>query len=97
MIDRYDAPDGMIAVRCKESPCEGCVFENKKEDCPFDNPEEMRCDWLFRPDNEDVFFVTRADFEKMLLAEIEAFYGKGKVKRIIFTKDNIKQGITQKL
>ena len=90
MIDRYDAPDGMIAVRCKEQPCEGCFFENKKEGCPFYNPEEMMCDWLFRPDNEDVFFVTRADFEKMLLAEIEAFYGKGKVKRIIFTKDNIK-------
>jgi hypothetical protein len=90
MIDRHDAPDGMVAVRCKEPPCEGCFFENKKEDCPYDNPEEMRCDWLFRPDDEDVIFKTRADFEKMLLQEIEQFYGNGKVKRIIFTKDNIK-------
>lgn len=90
MIDRYDAPEGMVAVRCKEQPCEGCVFENKKEDCPFDNPEEMRCDYLMRPDNTDVIFKTRADFEKMLLQEIELFYGKGKVERIIFAKDNIK-------
>jgi len=87
MIDRYDAPEGMVAVRCKEPPCEGCVFENKKENCPFDNPEEMKCDWLMRQDNTDVIFITRDDFEKMLLQEIEQFYGKGKVERIVFTEE----------
>ena len=75
MIDRYDAPEGMVAVRCKEPPCEGCVFENKKEDCPFDNPEEMRCDYLMRSDNTDVIFVTLADFESLLKLEIAKFYG----------------------
>ena len=87
MIDRYDAPEWMVAVRCKEPPCEGCFFENKKEKCPFDNPEEMKCDWLMRQDNTDVIFKTRADFEKMLLQEIEQFYGKGKVKKIMFTEE----------
>ena len=50
-------------------------------------------------DNEDVIFKTRDEFEKMLLAEIEAFYGKGKVcmvrlnnqtKKNNIHKDNIK-------
>lgn len=34
----------------------------------------MRCDWLMRHDNTDVIFVTRADFEAMLLQELEKFY-----------------------
>ena len=83
MIDRYDAPEGMVAVRCKEPPCEGCFFENKTF-CRGD------CSGVCRKDGESVIFKTRDEFEKMLLAEVKAFYGKGKVKRIIFTKDNIK-------
>ena len=91
MIDRYDAPEGMVAVRCKEPPCEGCFFENKRG-CPIRGNSKaiILCDIEYRKDGESVIFKTRDEFEKMLLAEIESFYGKGKVKRIIFTKDNIK-------
>ena len=91
MIDRYDAPKGMVAVRCKEPPCEGCFFENKRG-CPTRGNSKaiILCDIEYRKDGESVIFVTRADFEKMLMQEIERFYGKGKVKRIIFTKVNVK-------
>ena len=91
MIDRYDAPEGMVAVRCKEPPCEGCFFENKRG-CPTRGNSKaiILCDIEYRKDGESVMFKTRDEFEKMLLAEVKAFYGKGKVKRIIFTKDNIK-------
>ena len=91
MIDRYDAPEGFVAVRCKEPPWEGCFFENKRG-CPIRGNSKaiILCDIEYRKDGESVIFKTRDEFEKMLLAEIESFYGKGKVKRIIFTKDNIK-------
>jgi len=89
MIDRHDAPDGMIAVRCNNEYdlCEGCHYYSDMlslEGC------DRRCGDLNRLDNTDVIFKTSADFEAMLMKEIELFYGKGKVKRIIFTKDNIK-------
>ena len=88
MIDRYDAPDGMIAVRKQDRyTCTGCKLDNGRSNCDYDSicPAEVR------EDETDVIFKTRDEFEKMLLAEIEAFYGNGKVvKRIIFTKDNIK-------
>ena len=86
MIDRHDAPDGMVAVRCfadaEYNSCADCNFYNlEKEEC------NQKCRNNERNDNEDVFFVTRADFEKMLLQEIEQFYGKGKVKKIVFTEE----------
>ena len=89
MIDRYDAPEGLIAVRCfadaEYNSCADCYFYNlEQEEC------KQKCRNNERNDDEDVIFVTRADFEKMLMQEIERFYGKGKVKRIIFTKANIK-------
>ena len=76
MIDRYEAPNGYVAF-------------NGSENVHYCS-ERHKCLSRLRADEESVIFKTRADFEKMLLAEIEAFYGKGKVKRIIFTKDNIK-------
>ena len=83
MIDRYDAPDGFIAVRGVMGACSNCSF---KKWCK----EPSNCCSDDRKDGESVIFKKRYEFEKMLLAEIEHFYGKGKVKRIIFTKDNIK-------
>ena len=84
MIDRYDAPNGYVAVRGDNVTCPRCALF--RESCQT----KSKCTPSLRKDNESVIFKTRADFEKMLLQEIEQFYGKGKVKRIIFTKDNIK-------
>ena len=82
MIDRYDAPDGMVAVREQDRyACTGCVFNTGRRDC------DIKCNSEEREDETDVIFVTRADFEKMILQEIEQFYGKGKVKRIVFTEE----------
>ena len=81
MIDRYDAPEGMIAVRDEQS-CAGCFYNNT--DCTHRN----RCIALYRKDDTRSIFVTRSAFEKMLLQEIEQFYGKGKVKRIVFTEES---------
>ncbi len=67
MIDRYDAPEGMVAVRY-QNECEGCVFDNKPL-C------EGVCDAEHRKDGENVIFVTRADFEAMLKQEVAQFYG----------------------
>ena len=83
MIYRYDAPDGMIAVR-GEKPCccDGYAF--------YDIKTRRTCadtNGCMKNDDEDIIFVTREDFEKMLLQEIEQFYGKGKVKRIVFTEE----------
>ena len=84
MIDRYDAPEGFVAVRGVIRGCSNCSYKNKCKE-----PEHCCSD--SRKDGKSVIFKTRDEFEKMLLAEIEAFYGNGKVvKRIIFTKDNIK-------
>ena len=84
MIDRYDAPDGYVAVRGETlGCCDGCAF--------FDITTRRTCadtNGCMKNDDEDVIFKSRADFEKMLMQEIERFYGKGKVKRIIFTKVN---------
>ena len=80
MIDRYDAPDGMVAVRCNNEYdlCEGCHYYSDMlslEGC------DRRCGDLNRLDNTDVIFVTRADFEAMLKQEIAQFYG--------FEKDDV--------
>jgi len=103
VIDRYDAPEGMVAVRGYDTPegyvetsgcdvCKGCYYDTAGIGCPkrLDEKADLQCIVENRKDKTGVIFVTRADFEKMLLQEIEQFYGKGKVKRIIFTKDNIK-------
>ena len=79
MIDRYDAPDGFVAVRGSIGTCQSCSYKNKCKE-----PEYCCSD--DRKDGESVMFKTRGEFEKMLLAELEAFYGKGKIKRITFTK-----------
>ena len=80
MIDRYDAPDGMVAVRNIDFTCYNCKLFEKNSKC-------YPCRGKERADCVSCFFVTRADFEKMLLQEIEQFYGKGKVKRIVFTEE----------
>ena len=83
MIDRYDAPEGMVAVRGeKHCCCDGCAF--------YDIKTRRTCadtNGCMKNDDEDIIFITRADFEKMLLKEIEQFYGKGKVKKIVFTEE----------
>ena len=91
MINRYDAPEGMVAARAtpdeENNSCAGCAKNNEtfiQKNCPY------LCRSDERDDGEDVIFKTRDEFEKMLLAEIEAFYNKGKVKRIIFTETDIK-------
>ena len=83
MIDRYDAPEGFVAVRDVIGNCSNCSYKYKCREpkCCLSNSRKY---------GESVIFKTRDEFEKMLLQEIEQFYGKGKVKRIIFTKDNIK-------
>ena len=85
MIDRYDAPEGTVAVSGEQKACIDCACF-REVDCAYTH----RCSSKLRNDKEIVIFKTSAEFEKMLLQEIEQFYGKGKVKRIIFTKDNIK-------
>ena len=75
MIDRYDAPEGMVAVRDYDW-CEGCFYNNKR-DCPTrDNSKAvLLCDIEYRNDMKGVIFKTRADFEEMLKQEIAQFYG----------------------
>ena len=76
MIDRYDAPDGYVAVRGQiRYACTGCIFNTGRRDC------DIKCHAEVREDETDVIFKTSADFEKMLLQEIEQFYGKGIFKR----------------
>ena len=82
MIDRYDAPAGMVAVRGeKHCCCDGCAF--------YDTRTRRTCAKTngCLKNNTDVIFKTRDEFEKMLLQEIEQFYGKGKVKWIVFTEE----------
>lgn len=87
MIDRYDAPAGFVAVRGVIGTCSNCSYKNKCK-------EPKYCCSDSRKDGESVMFKTRDEFEIMLLDEVEAFYGEGKVERITFKKDNIKQNIT---
>jgi hypothetical protein len=87
MIHRYDAPAGFVAVRGVIGTCSNCSYKNECK-------EPKYCCSDSRKDGESVMFKTRDEFEKMLLAEVEAFYGEGKVERITFKKDNIKQNIT---
>jgi hypothetical protein len=73
MIDRYDAPMGMVAVRCIEDDidCTECAvykYEHIQINCPY------RCREYEREDGENVIFKTRADFEAMLQQELEQFY-----------------------
>ena len=73
MIDRYDAADGMVAVRDKADDivCAGCAMyknEHIQRNCPY------LCSDDEREDGENVIFKTRADFEAMLLQELEQFY-----------------------
>ena len=78
MIDRYDAPEGMVAVRKKDRyTCTGCNLDNGRSDCDYDSI----CPAEEREDETDVIFVTRADFEAMLKQEIAQFYG--------FEKDDV--------
>lgn len=88
MIDRYDAPDGYVAVRTHDV-CKGCFYDTEGIGCPrrLDEKADLQCIIENRKDKTGVIFKTRADFEKMLLQEIELFYGKGKVKRIVFTEE----------
>ncbi len=82
MIDRYDAQEGYVAVREQDRyACTGCSLYTGRFEC------DMKCNAGDREDETDVIFKTRADFEKMLLQEIEQFYGKGKVKKIVFTEE----------
>ena len=84
MIDRYDAPEGMVAVRKQDRyTCTGCNLDNGRSTCDYDSI----CPAEEREDETVVIFKTRAAFEKMLRQEIEQFYGKGKVKRIVFTEE----------
>lgn len=76
MIDRYDAPMGMVAVRGiaddEDNVCTGCSMckqEYIQINCPY------LCKDDEREDGENVIFKTRADFEAMLLQELEQFYG----------------------
>lgn len=72
MIDRYDAPDGEVAMRMWED-CEPCCFYDQKDEtgkCEYYD----RCSRYKRKDREIVYFVTREYFEKMLIKEIRGFY-----------------------
>ena len=77
MIDRYDAPEGYVAVRGETlGCCDGCAF--------FDITTRRTCadtNGCMKNDDEDVIFKTRADFEAMLKQEIAQFYG--------FEKDDV--------
>ncbi len=72
MIDRYDAPEGMVAVRVTRG-CMECFFYNS-ENTP-DCIARHSCLSNLRADEESVIFKTRADFESMLKQEIAKFYG----------------------
>jgi hypothetical protein len=88
MIDRYDAPTGMVAVRGivddENNICTGCAMY-KHEHCPY------LCRDDEREDGENVIFKTREDFEEMLLQELEQFYNikitkpTGEVYGLLFT------------
>ena len=78
MIDRYDAPDGYVAVRGQfRYACTGCRLNTGRNNCDYDSI----CPAEEREDETDVIFVTRADFESMLKQEIAQFYG--------FEKDDV--------
>lgn len=75
MIDRYDAPMGMVAVRGivddENNVCTGCAMykhEHIQRNCPY------LCRDDEREDGENVIFKTQEDFEAMLLQELEQFY-----------------------
>lgn len=73
MIDRYDAPMGMVAVRgiADDIVCTECAMykhEHIQRNCPY------LCRDDEREDGENVIFKTREDFEAMLLQELEQFY-----------------------
>lgn len=74
MIDRYDAPEGMVAMRMWED-CSECDYYKEFKDaddghCPY----YTRCSGGKRKDRESVCFKKREKFEKMLIKEIEGFY-----------------------
>jgi hypothetical protein len=75
MIDRYDAPEGMVALRMWED-CGECHYFKDVKDTEDDGycPHFKRCNHANRKDGERACFVTREDFEKMLIKEIEGFY-----------------------
>ena len=66
MINRYDAPEGHVAIR-RTALCESCAFF-------LGFCSELKCSSDKRPDQTDVIFVTRSAFEKMLIKEIREFY-----------------------
>jgi hypothetical protein len=87
MIDRYDAPAGMVAVRgnvCTE--CAMYKHEYIQRKCPY-----ILCRDDEREDGENVIFKTREYFEDMLLQELEQFYNikitkpTGEVYGLLFT------------
>jgi hypothetical protein len=91
MIDRYDAPMGMVAVRdiADDNGCAGCAMyksEYIQRKCPY-----ILCRDDEREDGENVIFKTREDFEEMLLQELEQFYNikitkpTGEVYGLLFT------------
>ena len=83
MIDRYDAPEGMVAVREQfRYACIGCSFNTGRRDCDYDSI----CPAEEREDETDVIFVTRADFEEMLKQEIAQFYGVKKDDVVIWIR-----------
>ena len=79
MIDRYDAPEGMVAVRVTRG-CIDCFFYSAEKNTP-DCIDRHSCLSNLRADEESVIFKTRADFEAMLKQEIAQFYG--------FEKDDV--------
>lgn len=87
MIYRYAAPEGMVAVRKQNRyTCIGCSFDEGGRNCYYDS----LCSAEEREDETDVIFKTRADFEAILLKELEQFYNikitkpVGKVYGIVF-------------
>ena len=78
MIDRYDAPEGMVAVRVTRG-CIDCFFYST-ENTP-DCTDRHSCLSDLRADEENVIFKTRAEFEAMLKQEVAQFYG--------FEKDDV--------
>ena len=78
MIDRYDAPEGMVAVRVTRG-CVECFFYNS-ENTP-DCIDRHSCLSNLRADEESVIFKTRDEFESMLKQEVAQFYG--------FEKDDV--------
>jgi hypothetical protein len=70
MIDRYDAPDGYVAVNGVQKTCVDCACDRGMVDCSVIH----RCLSSLRKDKEQVIFKTRSDFEAVLLQELEQFY-----------------------